>query len=162
MIRINTLVSLERIGRGDALHLLIALNQAVEKTRMPVKAKPAQTAVLPESKTRSEPAQSLEVIIPRQFHGDWGTDDSCRAWKENPDARMGAPSPGLNVTATSINFIEGGCTLVAIKTLTDSNFVGAFRCTGDEGETDTKLTDMTLKIDAGSLSDSASDFIRCE
>lgn len=75
---------------------------------------------------------------------------------------MGAPSPGLNVTATSINFVEGGCTLAEVKTLNDSSFLGAFRCTGDEGETDTKLSDMMLKTDAGKLSESGLDFTRCE
>lgn len=162
-------VTLKRLSAGNPLFnqaVIFKLQKVIKGSKKEEKVNPEPSTVssasvpTPESKV-AEPSNSLEVIIPLQFHGYWGSQESCKVWTENPDARMGAPSPGLQVNAASINYIEGGCSLATVKTANDSNFTGAFRCTGDDGTVDTKLTEMSLKLEGDKLRHLEDSFTKC-
>lgn len=163
------IVTLKRLSAGSPLfnQAVIFKLQKVIKGSKKAEVNPEPSTVSSpstpslESKT-AVPSNSLEVIIPLQFHGYWGSQDSCKVWTDNPDARMGAPTPGLQVNATNINYIEGGCSLASVKTANDSNFAGTFRCTGDDGTVDTKLTEMSLKLESDKLRHLEDSFTKCQ
>lgn len=139
------------------VHFLVAEPEAQKKPEKQSKIESQPSISAPTEQSQQE----IEVVIPSQYHGEWSDSEGCARWIENPDMRMGAPSPGMQITATDIAYIEGGCMLTSVKKNDKSSFIGVFRCTGDDGETSKTLQEIDFSVSGSTLTSGSDSYMRC-